>query len=30
MFPNATLETQQTWNTILATMLQVRETAGWN
>jgi sugar phosphate isomerase/epimerase len=30
MFPNATLETQQTWNTILATMLKVRETAGWN
>ena len=30
MFPNATLETQQTWNTILASMLQVRETAGWN
>ncbi len=30
MFPNATLETQQTWNTILATMLKVRETAGWS
>ena len=30
MFPNATLETQQTWNTILASMLQVRETAGWS
>ncbi|RFC45272.1 MAG: Sugar phosphate isomerase/epimerase [Verrucomicrobia bacterium] len=30
MFPNATLETQQTWNTILASMLKVRETAGWN
>jgi sugar phosphate isomerase/epimerase len=30
MFPNATLETQQTWNTILASMLKVRETAGWS
>jgi len=30
MFPNATLETQQTWNTILDTMLKVRATAGWS
>lgn len=29
MFPNATLETQQTWNTILDTMLKVRDEAGW-
>jgi len=30
MFPNAMLETQQTWNTILASMLQVREACGWD
>jgi len=30
MFPNDVLETQQTWNTILATMLKVREAAGWS
>jgi hypothetical protein len=30
MFPNAMLENQQTWNTILATMLKVRDTHGWN
>ncbi len=30
MFPNAMLETQQTWNTILATMIKVLETSGWN
>jgi len=30
MFPNAMLETQQTWNTILGVMLKVRETCGWN
>lgn len=29
MFPNSTLETQETWNTILATMLQVRAQCGW-
>jgi hypothetical protein len=30
MFPNAMLENQQTWNTILATMVKVREVHGWN
>jgi sugar phosphate isomerase/epimerase len=30
MFPNAVLETQETWNTILAAMLKVREANGWN
>ena len=30
MFPNSTLEDPKTWNTILATMLKVRETSGWN
>jgi len=30
MFPNAMLEDSRTWNTILATMLQVREAHGWN
>jgi hypothetical protein len=30
MFPNAMLEDQQTWNTILATMVKVREAHGWN
>ena len=30
MFPNAVLETQQTWNDILATMIRVREAHGWN
>jgi hypothetical protein len=30
MFPNAMLENQQTWNTILGTMLKVREAHGWN
>jgi len=30
MFPNAMLEQQQTWNTILTTMLKVREAHGWN
>jgi sugar phosphate isomerase/epimerase len=29
MFPNAMLENQQTWNTILAAMIKVREKAGW-
>jgi hypothetical protein len=29
MFPNAMLESQQTWNTILATMLKVREAHGY-
>ncbi len=30
MFPNAMLEEQQTWNTILAAMLKVREAHGWS
>lgn len=30
MFPNAMLERQQTWNTILNVMLQVRDAHGWN
>jgi len=30
MFPNATLEKQATWNTILTTMLAVRNAHGWN
>jgi Xylose isomerase-like TIM barrel len=30
MFPNAMLETQQTWNTILRTMIKVRDAHGWN
>ncbi len=30
MFPNAMLETQQTWNTILDTMIKVRNAHGWN
>lgn len=29
MFPNATLETPKTWNTILDTMLKVRDAHGW-
>ena len=29
MFPNAMLETQETWNTILATMVKVRQAHGW-
>lgn len=29
MFPNAVLETQQTWNTILAAMIKVRDAHGW-
>jgi len=29
MFPNTVLETQDTWNTILKTMIAVRETHGW-
>jgi hypothetical protein len=29
MFPNAMLESQQTWNTILATMIKVREAHGY-
>ncbi|MBX3441285.1 MAG: sugar phosphate isomerase/epimerase [Planctomyces sp.] len=29
MFPNAMLETQSTWNTILKAMLKVREAHGW-
>jgi sugar phosphate isomerase/epimerase len=30
MFPNATLESPQTWNTILKTMLAVRNAHGWS
>ena len=30
MFSNAVLESPDTWNTILATMLKVREAHGWN
>ena len=30
MFPNATLEKPETWNTILRTMIQVREAHGWS
>ncbi len=30
MFPNAVLEKQETWNTILATMIKVRDAHGWN
>jgi sugar phosphate isomerase/epimerase len=30
MFPNKTLEDVQTWNTILSTMIAVREAHGWN
>ncbi len=29
MFPNAVMTNQQTWNDILATMIQVREKHGW-
>lgn len=29
MFPNAVLEQQKTWNTILAAMIKVREAHGW-
>jgi hypothetical protein len=30
MFPNAMLETQKTWNTILDVMLKVRDAHGWD
>ncbi len=30
MFPNATLEEQETWNTILAAMIKVRDAHGWD
>lgn len=30
MFPNATLEKVETWNTILNTMIKVREAHGWS
>ena len=30
MFPNAVMTNQQTWNDILATMINVREKHGWN
>ncbi len=29
MFPNATLESPDTWNAILDVMLKVREAHGW-
>ena len=29
MFPNATLEKQETWNTILGAMIKVRDAHGW-
>jgi sugar phosphate isomerase/epimerase len=29
MFPNATMQQQQTWNDILASMVQLRENHGW-
>ena len=29
MFPNAMLETQDTWNAILDVMLKVRDAHGW-
>ena len=29
MFPNAVLETQETWNTILDAMIKVRDAHGW-
>jgi sugar phosphate isomerase/epimerase len=29
MFPNATMQSQETWNNILAAMVQVRENHGW-
>ena len=30
MFPNSTLEDLKTWNTILGTMIKVRDNCGWN
>lgn len=30
MFPNAVLENPETWNTILAKMIEVRDAHGWN
>ena len=30
MFPNSVLETQETWDTILKTMIDVRDAHGWN
>jgi hypothetical protein len=30
MFPNATLETPATWNTILKAMMDVRDAHGWD
>jgi len=29
MFPNAVMTQQETWNNILAAMVQVRENHGW-
>ena len=30
MFPNATLEDPQTWDTILESMIRVRDACGWD
>ena len=30
MFPNAMLETPETWNTILKSMIDVRDAHGWD
>jgi sugar phosphate isomerase/epimerase len=30
MFPNSVLETQETWDTVLTTMIDVRDAHGWN
>jgi hypothetical protein len=30
MFPNATLENPDTWNTILKAMIDVRDAHGWD
>lgn len=30
MFPNATLENPETWNTVLRTMIEVRDAHGWS
>jgi len=29
MFPNAKMEDPETWNTILAKMVEVRDACGW-
>jgi hypothetical protein len=30
MFPNATMTNPETWNRVLATMLEVQDAHGWN